>query len=149
LSIKLLNFSISKDDPFLANYLAIYEKTLTDSVEKINFGIFRNDFMIDKIKQFIYQIEINTIACAGEYFTDNLKAFHIHFAKKYLEYFEKYQDHVPLDNESTVDNMVHSMRTAIKLQHQEPNETIVVFVIQEGEKNEYEHRAIEWRLWEL
>jgi hypothetical protein len=132
----------------------LYEKTLAEpETFKTNYGIFRNDFMIDKIKQFIYQIEINTIACAGEYFTDNLKKFFSHFSKKYPEYFDKYlhnENSVPLNNDpSIVDSIVHSMYEAIKLNHVSPKDTLVVFVIQDHEKNEFEQRAIEFQLWEL
>jgi hypothetical protein len=102
--------------------------------------------MLDQFKEFIYQLEINTIACAGEYFTDNLKKFFIHFAKKYPEYFERYLDAVPLGDEMIVDNIENSMYQAIKLNHNEPKETIVVFVIQEREKNEFEQRDIEFQL---
>jgi hypothetical protein len=142
---------LAKDDPFLTKYLEIYEKTLPEPESmKINFGIFRNDFMIDQFKQFIYQIEINTIACAGEYFTDNLRTFYLHFSKKYPEYFNKFNtDAIPLNGESITDSIATSMYTAIKLNHTDPKETIVVFVIQEGEKNEFEQRAIEFQLWEL
>jgi hypothetical protein len=144
---------ISKDDPFLTKYLEIYEKTLNEPESfKINFGIFRNDFMIDQLKQFIYQIEINTIACAGAYFTDGLKKFFSHFTKKYPEYFEKYlqvENCVPIDDGSIVDSCAKNMYKAISLNHNDPKETIVVFVIQEGERNEYEQRAIEFQLWDL
>ena len=48
--------------------------------------------MLDKIKKFVYQIEINTIASSMGFFSDSLRNFHKYFSNKYPELYKKYLD---------------------------------------------------------
>jgi hypothetical protein len=54
------------------------------NIQKIQLGIFRNDYMIDKIKKFVYQIEINTIASSMGFFSDSIKNF-INISQKNIQ----------------------------------------------------------------
>lgn len=56
--------------------------------------------MIDSIKKFIYQIEINTIASSMGFFSDALREFHQFFTKKYPDLFKKYHNCEFIDNEN-------------------------------------------------
>lgn len=106
--------------------------------------------MVDKVKKFIYQVELNTIASSMGSFSDNQKGFFNYFSKKYPNLYSDFKsERIPLEKENVIDNIASSMCEAIKLFSPENYlETIVVFVIQEEERNEFDQRAIEVNLWE-
>jgi glutathione synthase len=106
--------------------------------------------MVDKIKKFIFQVELNTIASSMGSFSDKIKGFFSYFSKKYKNLFSDYKsENVPLEKENVIDNIASSMFAAVKLfSPSNYNNTIVVFLIQEEERNEFDQRAIEVQLWE-
>jgi len=143
---------MSKDDEFIKKYLEISEKvSKTEGLNKINFGIFRNDFMIDSLKKFIFQIEINTIASSLGNFSDQIKKFYNHFKNKYPDIYNKYipgDYEVPSDKEDIIENISDTMITAIKLLNLDYKQSIIVFVVQEKERNIFDQRSIESKLWD-
>jgi hypothetical protein len=145
---------MANEDSFVKNYLDISNKSYNSSKrQNIQLGIFRNDFMIDMYKKFIYQIEINTIASSMGTFSDGLKKFINHFSKKYPQYYSRYFDTessnlVPLHKENVIDNMADSMFTAVKLFSNDYQNCLIVFIVQEKERNEYDQRSIENLLYE-
>ena len=106
--------------------------------------------MVDKTKKFIYQIEINTIASSMGMFSDKLKGFFNYFSKKYSELFSNFKsENIPLEKENVIDNIANSMNSAIKLFSPDNHaNTVIVFVVQENERNEFDQRSIEVILWE-
>ena len=120
--------------------------------QNIQLSIFRNDFMMDKFKKFIFQIEFNTIACSMGFFSDSIKKFYSHFSKKYPKYYEKYfnsSNEIPLGKENVIESMADSMVKAIKLFSPDNYQnTIILTVVQENERNEYDQRSIETVLWD-
>jgi hypothetical protein len=110
--------------------------------------------MVDRFKKFIYQIEINTIASSMGFFSDGVKKFFTYFSKKYPQYYERYlnadsDNTLPLHKENVIENISHSMYQAIKLFSPDNfTNTLIIFVIQENEKNEFDQRVIENQLWE-
>lgn len=106
--------------------------------------------MVDKIKKFIYQVELNTIASSMGTFSDKLKTFFNYFSKKYPALYSNYKpERIPLEKENVIDNISSSMNAAIRLfSPSNYINTIIVFVIQENERNEFDQRSIEVLLWE-
>ena len=106
--------------------------------------------MVDQEKKFIFQIEINTIASSMGSFSDKMRGFFRFFAKKYPELYSEYnQENVPLEKELVIDNIASSMVAAIKLFSPDNYlKTLIVFVVQENERNEFDQREIEIQLWE-
>ena len=106
--------------------------------------------MVDKLKKFIFQVELNTIASSMGSFSDRQKGFFNYFSKKYSNLYADFKpERIPLEKENVVDSIANSMCEAIKLFSPDNySETIVVFVVQEDERNEFDQRAIEVNLWE-
>lgn len=105
--------------------------------------------MYDKIKKFLCQVEINTIASSLGSFSDNMKKFHNYFKTKYPEIFSQYcpgEYNIP-EKEDTIDAIAESMKSAIDLLNLGDKESIVVFVVQEKERNVFDQRAVENALW--
>ena len=147
---------MSETDNVIKNFLEISKKSNSSPNKQTKqLGIFRNDFMIDKMKKFIYQIEINTIAASMGTFSDGVKKFYSYFSKKYPEYFEYYlnlysndNSCLPLEKENLVDSIVESMYEATRIFRSDVKESLVVFIVQEGERNVFDQRSLENLLWE-
>ncbi len=105
--------------------------------------------MYDSIKKFLCQVEINTIASSLGSFSDNVKKFYHHFKNKYPEIYSQYcpgEYSVP-EKEDTIEVIADSMKNAVDLLNLGDNESIIVFVVQEKERNVFDQRAIENMLW--
>ena len=64
------------------------------------------------------------------------------------KYLNKADKQVPTEKEDTIETFCASMIEAIKLFSKEDYQnTLVIFVVQEGEKNIYDQRAVENELW--
>ena len=73
---------ISEKDDFIKKLLDISKKVSSyEHKQNIQCGIFRNDYMIDKIKKFIYLNEYNTNGVDNFSFSDKLKHFYSFFSK--------------------------------------------------------------------
>jgi hypothetical protein len=101
--------------------------------------------MYDSVKKFLCQVEINTIAASLGSFSDNLKKFHHHFKNKYPEIFN--EEYNTPEKEDNIEVIADSMKTAIDLLNLGDKEHIVVFVVQEKERNIFDQRAVENMLW--
>ena len=142
---------ISEKDDFIKKLLDISKKVSSyEHKQNIQCGIFRNDYMVDKIKKFIYLNEYNTNGVDNFSFSDKLKQFYSFFSKKYPEIYEKYKDkEIPLDKKDSIPIFASSIIEAIKLFSPENyKNTIIIFVIKENEKNIFEERTLENELYE-
>ena len=139
---------LSESDEFIKKNLEISKKAHEfPQKQKIQLNIFRNDFMVDKIKKFIYQTEFNTIAVTMATFSDEMKRFYSYFSKKYPEFFERFLNkndrEVLIEKSDSIPNFVDSIIEALKLFNENYKETLIIFVVQENEKNIYDQRSIE------
>lgn len=148
---------MAKNDEFIRRNLEISKKAHEfPEKQDLQLGIFRNDYMIDRYKKFIYQIEINTIASSMGTFSDGLKKFFKYFSHKYPQYYKEYFDaenseyQIPLEKEDVIDKMASAMKSAVYNINQDYlcREYIIVFIVQENERNEFDQRSIEKVLWE-
>jgi hypothetical protein len=148
---------MAKNDEFIRRNLEISKKAHElPEKQDLQLGIFRNDYMIDRYKKFIYQIEINTIASSMGTFSDGLKKFFKYFSHKYPQYYKEYfnaensEYQIPLEKEDVIDKMASAMKSAVYNINQDSfcREYIIVFIVQENERNEFDQRSIEKVLWE-
>ena len=142
---------ISEKDEFIKKLLEISKKVSTfENKQKIQCGFFRNDYMVDKVKKFIYQIEFNTIAVSMFSFSDGLKKFYSFFSNKYPNIYERYKDkEIPLEKKDVIPEFSSSLIESIKLFSPENyKNTLIIFVVQENEKNVFDQRTIENELYE-
>ena len=85
-------------------------------------------------------------------FSDNAKHFLEHFSKKYPQYFQRYSEDIlnkTFSRSSVIESTADSFNEALKLFS--PNkyqDTLVVFVSQENDRNIFDQRSIENLLWE-
>ena len=139
---------LSESDEFIKKNLEISKKAHEfPQKQKIQLNIYRNDFMVDKIKKFIYQTEFNTIAVTMATFSDEMKRFFTYFSKKYPEFFDRFLNkndrEVLIEKSDSIPNFVDSIIEGIKLFNENYKETLIIFVVQENEKNIFDQRSIE------
>jgi hypothetical protein len=62
--------------------------------------------MMDKVKNFLYQVELNTIAASMGSFSDSLRNFHKYFSEKYPLIFrgDNFIDNYKINNEEEKEN---------------------------------------------
>jgi len=106
--------------------------------------------MVDTTKKFISQIEINTIASCLGYFSDKMRKYYQDFSTRFpQEYSHINLDNLPLNRPVNIDSISDSILETVKLFS--PNDyrnTLIVFVVQETESNEYDARSIQTMLFE-
>ena len=143
-------FSLGEKDAFVKKFLDISVKASTfDKKQNISLGIYRNDFMVDTVKKFIFQIELNTIAACLGYFSDKMRKYYQDFSNLFpTEYANINLENIP-NKPYNIESIADSMLEAVKLFS--PNEhknMLIVFVVQEVERNEYDARSVQNALWE-
>lgn len=102
--------------------------------------------MIDQNQTYPMLVEFNTISVCLGYFSDKIRKFYNDFSKKYPDLYAEYnQDNNHLPNKPlNQDCIADSIFEAVKLFSPENfSNTLIVFVIQNGEKNEYDARNIQ------
>ena len=136
---------IAEKDEFVRKNLDISKKLVNyEHKQKIKLGIFRNDYLFDKVQNFLLFTEYNTIASSMGTFSDRLKKFYSFFSEKYPDIFKKYKDTIiPVESYDNIDKFSESMVEAIQLGF--PNqykESIIVFVVQKNETNIFDQCSI-------
>ena len=83
--------------------------------------------MMDKVKKFLYQVELNTIAVSMGFFSDSLRNFHKYFTEKYPLIFKNYNStegeeegmeinfKVPFEKPEVIPNIAESLDEALNL----------------------------------
>ena len=141
---------IAEKDEFVRKNLEISKKLLNyEHKQKIKLGIFRNDYLFDKVQNFLLFTEYNTIAASMGTFTDRLKKCYTYFSKKYPEIFKKYKEkEVLTEGLENVDKFTEAMVEAIKLGFpQQYKDSIIIFVIQKTESNLFDQYSLSDELY--
>ena len=141
---------IAEKDEFVRKNLEISKKLVNyEHKQKIKLGIFRNDYLFDKVQNFLLFTEYNTIASSMGTFTDRLKKFYSHFSEKYPDVFKKYKEKtIPIEGFDNVDKFTEAMVEGIKLGFpQQYKDSIIVFVIQKNETNLFDQYSLSDELY--
>ena len=141
---------IAEKDEFVRKNLEISKKLVNyEHKQKIKLGIFRNDYLFDKVQNFFLFTEYNTIASSMGTFSDRIKKFYSHFSEKYPEVFKKYKEKlVPTDGFENVEKFSEAMVEGIKLGFpQQYKDSIIVFVVQKIETNLFDQYSISEELY--
>lgn len=140
------------DKDFSGKLLGLYKKIGSDDStlkQKVRLGIFRSDYLID-LHDNIKQVEFNTISVSFAALSSKLGEMH-----KFLSMSERYgsktmhpDDLIVSESES---KLPEAMAWAIEAYQKQTNprkKPVVAFIVQRDERNVFDQRALEYKLWE-
>jgi glutathione synthase len=167
-----LGGGVSDTDPYTAKVLKLYkqvygvENSIAHSADRL--GILRSDYMLHAQKvgepYQLKQVELNTIAASFAGLAVNVASLHRYLTSR----FKTDVDEFLKDNQNIVTSSLDSapgvpenpalsrIPTAMKVAYDrycekfsggDSSNTIVLFVVQEGETNTVDQRMLEFRLW--
>lgn len=149
------------DPDFTGKLYELYVKYESDRVYKkqnLQLGIFRNDFLIDKLNDnetAIKEVEFNTISVSFGGLSNKVSKLHeFLFASDYYtscknqNSFNSEAMEVPVSD--SLQNIAQSLKLGVDAYEKQQNkkDTIVLFVVQPNERNVFDQRLIEYELYE-
>ncbi|CAR27735.1 hypothetical protein ZYGR_0N02210 [Zygosaccharomyces rouxii] len=144
-SSKLAEF----DSEFTGRLWGLYQKASKQGYsQKLRLGVFRSDYLIDKRHDEIKQVEFNTISVSFGGLSSKVGQLHnfLNDSGKYSpdRGSEFYSNEIPV-SESAI-KLADALATAVE--HYEPRQPnpVVAFVVQDGERNVFDQRIVEYNL---
>ncbi|EGC34001.1 hypothetical protein DICPUDRAFT_153877 [Dictyostelium purpureum] len=158
----ILVHNVSKDFDFLQNTLKDVQDDFTQKLleihrqvnkegikQKKSLGVFRSDYMLhdsDKTQEpRIYQVELNTISSSLAVLSTKIFELHKHLIGRNDLNKEGYNLENHPDNKSSYE-IVEGLATAHQLYNKA--DSVVMMIIQDGEKNIFDQKGLEWILWD-
>lgn len=145
------------DEDFTGNLFKTYKKALDHGngklAQPLTLGIFRSDYMINKDTDSIKQIEFNTVSVSfmglanrvgrAHNYLNRLGCYDDNYSMKYYG-----EDEIPVS--SSIDDVAAGLASANNEYNEgkENAKTVVLFIVQPGERNCFDQRHIEYALLE-
>lgn len=138
----------AKADPdFTGKLWELYLKAKEEGItQKLRLGIFRNDFLIDEKLQQIKQVEFNTVSVSFAGLSTKVGELHkfLNDSGKYAPDGSRYYTgEMPVSESATA--FARSMANA--LEKYSGKNPIILFVVQENERNVFDQRTLEYNLF--
>lgn len=137
------------DRDFTGKLWNLYLKSLKEGyLQKLRLGVFRSDYLVDKKQNEIKQVEFNTISVSFGGLSTKVGELHNYLNKsgKYapVKGSAFYSNEIPISKSAfaLADGLAIAVRHYDSLQEN----PIVAFVVQEGERNVFDQRLIEYNL---
>ena len=151
--------NIVKSDDFIGRLFRIYEEVGQDNRQTCSLGIHRSDYMVDcspvsmdtescdssadsvlSEQVCLRQIEVNTIAASLSGLSSRMKDFHEYVYSRYCQ-----TDSLKLPENTCLESCVDALACAWR-EYGKP-ESWVLVVEEQGERNIFDQRALEFGLW--
>ncbi|KAL6942046.1 hypothetical protein ACO0QE_003210 [Hanseniaspora vineae] len=138
------------DSEFTGKLWDVYLKAKKLGIpQKLELGIFRNDFLIDSVKNEIKQVEFNTVSVSFGGLSTKVSQLH-----RYLKLHGFYSDDLLISNvpvsdsaEKLSDGLFAGVHAYEEQQYGSFDATtIVAFIVQDGERNVFDQRILEYNL---
>ena len=167
-----LGGDVSEADPYTAKLLELYNEIYVKGGANSNvaqtadrLGIHRSDYMLhapsEGAEYELKQVELNTIAASFAGLSANMASLHRHLTSRFQEdtaTFLKSNQKVVVQHDKEapgvpVNPALERLPKAMKLAHERyidrfgSKDTVVLFVVQDGETNTVDQRMLEFRLW--
>lgn len=137
------------DLDFTGKLYDLYLKAKPNITQPLSLGLFRSDYFINDLTNEIKQIEFNTVSVSFGGLSTKVGQLHNYLNKAgyydndySLEYYTK--DELPISN--SVNELAQGLATGSKAYSSDS--TIVLFIVQPGERNSFDQRHIEYALLE-
>lgn len=145
------------DADFTGNLYKIYKKALEYGngklTQPLTLGVFRSDYMINSVDHTIKQIEFNTVSVSFMGLSNRVGRAH-NYLNKLGNYDDDYsmkyyqEDEIPVSQ--SIDEVAAGLSRANDVYNEEKEnpKTVVLFIVQPGERNCFDQRHIEYALLE-
>ncbi|CCE64468.1 hypothetical protein TPHA_0H02650 [Tetrapisispora phaffii CBS 4417] len=143
-SKKLSKFDVEFTGRLWKTYLKAEGKGIK---QKLRLGVFRSDYLIDKERNAIKQVEFNTVSVSFGGLSYKVSQLHeyLNDSGKYsLNNGLKFYDNIPISDSSQ--KLTEGLATAIKHYDSLKENPIVVFIVQKKERNAFDQRLLEYNL---
>lgn len=137
------------DQDFTGKLYQIYLEAKPDIIQPLSLGLFRSDYFINQKTQEIKQIEFNTISVSFGGLSTKIGQLHSYLNKSGF-YDEKYSNEYYKSEEIPISNSINELAQGLANADSaySDTETIVLFIVQPGERNCFDQRHIEYALLE-
>lgn len=138
------------DRDFTGRLFDIYEKSLVDgeSIQPVSLGLFRSDYMVNEQDE-VKQIEFNTVSVSFGGLSTKVGEVHRYLNDTGLydnKYSYQYYDTKEVPVSSSAKDLARGLAQGAK--HYSSGSTVVLVIVQPGERNVFDQRHIEYNLLE-
>lgn len=116
--------------------------------QKLALGVFRSDYLIDSNANQIKQVEFNTVSVSFGGLSTKVGELHKFFNEsgKYSDDGSTfYTDEIPVSESAEL--LAKGLWKAVEKYDTDNNHTVVAFIVQQGERNVFDQRALEYNLF--
>lgn len=146
--LEILETLAQFDQDFTGKLFEIYLKSLVDdkSVQPVSLGLFRSDYMVNQDDE-VKQVEFNTVSVSFGGLSTKVGQVH-----RYLNqggfYDNKYSSTYYDDDELPVSNSASELARGLAqgVKHYSLGNTVVLVIVQPGERNVFDQKHIEFNL---
>lgn len=144
-SSKLAEF----DSEFTGKLWELYQKASKQGYsQKLRLGVFRSDYLIDKRHDEIKQVEFNTVSVSFGGLSSKVGQLHnfLNDSGKYSpeKGLKFYSNEIPVSESAS--KIADTLATAVEHYEFCKQNPVVAFVVQDGERNVFDQRIIEYNL---
>ncbi|KAL3241226.1 glutathione synthase [Nakaseomyces bracarensis] len=134
------------DADFTGKLWKLYKSVRDEGIlQKLRLGVFRSDYLVDKNLDQIKQVEFNTVSVSFAGFSTKVGEIH-----KYLNDFGVYgaacYDDKDIPVPTSVPEITQSFADALKKYDSIEKNPVILMVVQRGERNVFDQRALEYAL---
>ncbi|KAG7877075.1 hypothetical protein KL935_005025 [Ogataea polymorpha] len=135
------------------NFTGMLHKTYLEAepkiVQPVSLGLFRSDYMLDTVSNSIKQVEFNTVSVSFGGLSPKVGQLHSFLNSQGLYGRPQYYQEADLPTSQSMDGLAKGLLEAVKYYEtsEKTASTIVLFVVQPGERNVFDQRAIEYSLF--
>ncbi|KAG7835603.1 hypothetical protein KL942_005141 [Ogataea angusta] len=137
------------DRDFTGMLYKTYLEAEPEIVQPVSLGLFRSDYMLDTLSQSIKQVEFNTVSVSFGGLSPKVGQLHSFLNSQGLFGKPQYYRDSDLPISQSIDGLANGLLEAVKYYEttEQTASTIVLFVVQPGERNVFDQRAIEYDLF--
>lgn len=137
------------DQEFTGKLYDIYLQAKPEITQPLSLGLFRSDYFINQETQEIKQIEFNTVSVSFGGLSTKIGQLHNHLNKSGY-YDAKYSNEYYSSDEIPISNSANDLAKGLANADSAYSDstTIVLFIVQPGERNCFDQRHVEYALLE-
>lgn len=143
-SAKMAKFDVEFTGRLWETYLKAKEQGIS---QKLRLGVFRSDYLIDKLANEIKQVEFNTVSVSFGGLSTKVGELHSYLNKagKYsVDSADEFYKEIPISDSGK--KLAESLAFALNRYDTGEKNPIVAFIVQKNERNTFDQKVLEYNL---